>query len=353
MKLIELEEDDDPLYYYIDRGGSTGTHNDMALDNQGRLQITHHEAELDHLRYAFKEDGAWVVQSLGYNAGFLAEDWKSIALTTNDLPFIMFGLYDRFGILDYTFFDGQKWVYQNHWIDDRAARYDLEMNEENELQVVYFDRSLDALFYIVRSAQSKWGVQERLDKGVVEEKFEVVLDTADFPHISYAKEDGLGYAVETPAGWITDTIAGGEVGDTTLALDEDDHPHIAWYDSAVQDLKYAHFDGNSWHFSTLDTAGDVGQYPDIAVDNLGRVYIAYYDATNQDLKYAAFDGSAWTTMTLLSEGDVGSYASLVLPYAGYPAIAYYDATTRDLMLACQPFQPTNFAYSPIFPANGP
>jgi hypothetical protein len=176
----------------------------------------------------------------------------------------------------------------------------------------------------------------------------MALDTADFAHISYPADDGLGYAVQTPAGWMTDTIAGGEVGDTSLALDRDGNPHIAWYDADNQDLKYAAFDGTHWHFAAVDTEGDVGRYASLAVDRLGRVYIAYYDATNQDLKYALFDGSTWTTTTLVSEGDVGSYSSLAMPYAGYPAIAYYDAVARDLMLVYRPFQPTNFSYSPIF-----
>jgi hypothetical protein len=187
-----------------------------------------------------------------------------------------------------------------------------------------------------------------LDENLVDGKFEIVLDSADFAHIVYPKENGLGYAVETPTGWITDTITGGEIVDTALALDKDGNPHIAWYDANNQDLKYAHHDGSRWHFAGVDVVGDVGRYASLAVDNLGRVYIAYYDATNQDLKYALFDGSTWTTTTLVSEGDVGSYSSLAMPYAGYPAIAYYDAVARDLMLVYRPFQPTNFSYSPIF-----
>lgn len=350
MKLIELEEDDDPHYYYIDRGGSTGTHNDMVVDRQGRLQITHHEAELNHLRYAVKEDRTWTVQTLTYNVGFLSDDWKSIALTSADLPFIMYRVYDRFGFLFYTFFDGQDWIHEYHYGDNSNTRFDLTMNSEDNLQVAYFDKNRRDLFYIVRFGQYDWTLQEKLDEAMVDGKFEIALDPADFPHIAYPLEDGLGYAEQTPAGWITGTVAAGVAGDASLALDEAGNPHIAWYDTAVQDLKYAHHDGSSWHFATIDDAGDVGQYPDIEVDNLGRIYIAYYDVTNQDLKYAAFDDNSWTTMTLLSEGDVGSYASLVLPYAGYPAIAYYDGTTHDLKMVFRPFVPSDFSFFPVFRA---
>ena len=138
----------------------------------------------------------------------------------------------------------------------------------------------------------------------------------------------------------------------SLALDRDNQPHIAWYDTAAQDLRYATYNGTTWQVATLDSDGDIGQYASLAVDRLGRVYIPYYDAGNQDLKYAVLDGSAWTTTTLLHEGDIGAFSKLVMPYAGYPAIAYYDAVTRDLMLIYRPFTPTNFSYMPVFPAAG-
>jgi hypothetical protein len=350
MKLIKLEEDGELLYYFIDRGGDTGTHNDLAVDNEDRIHVSHHEAELDHLRYALKENGTWSIQSLAYNAGYASSDLTSIALTSSGLPFIMFDYYDRpYDHLKYFYYDGQGWIVDYHLVNYDGYRFDLAMDQNDDLHIVYFPYyNSDALYYIVRYSEDSWSVPIVLDENLVDGKLEMMFDSADFAHIVYPKEDGVGYAVETPAGWITDTITGGAVVDTTLALDKNGNPHIAWYDANNQDLKYAAFDGDDWHFTAVDIVGDVGRYASLAVDNLGRVYIAYYDATNQDLKYAYFDGSTWTTTTLVSEGEVGAYSSLAMPYPGYPAIAYYDAVTRDLMLVYRPFQPTNFSYSPIF-----
>jgi hypothetical protein len=180
----------------------------------------------------------------------------------------------------------------------------------------------------------------------VEGQLQVVLDSAEYPHIAYPATDGLRYAVETPSGWLTETVAAGDVDYPSLALDRYGRPHIAWYEKGTADLKYAAYDGAAWQIETVDGGGDVGQYASLAVDRIGRVYIAYYDATNGDLKYAHYDGS-WTVETLLSEGDVGSYSKLVMPYQGYPAIAYYDATARDLMLVYRPFNPSNFVFAPV------
>jgi preprotein translocase subunit Sec61beta len=88
--------------------------------------------------------------------------------------------------------------------------------------------------------------------------------------------------------------------------------------------------------STIDSNGDVGQYPSIAIgaDNLGL--ISYYDATNGDLKIAHCDDidcNSATISTLDVDGDVGQYSSLSIGADGLGLISYYDATNGDLKVA--------------------
>jgi hypothetical protein len=347
LKLIEVDGED-RSYYYIDRGGSTGTHHDMTADHENRLHISLHEAELDHLRYGVREDDAWMIQTLSYNIGFLSVDWKSLALSKDSRPYIMYDVYNRGG-LTFAYFDGQNWTGQKYSFDDGHV-YDVAVDQNNYFHVTFYRGgygNTHDLKYAVWYSDRNWSEFKVLDPNLTDGMLDMALDSADFPHISYPSENGLGYAVETPSGWTTSTIASGVISDTTIALDQNDHPHIAWYDSAVQELKYAAYNGSAWQFKTVDSSGDVGRHASIAVDNLGRVYIAYYNATNQNLKYATFDGTFWSTTTLLSTGEVGAYAVLAMPYEGYPAIAYINAATRDLMLIYRPFEPTNFAYAPI------
>ncbi|MEQ1747927.1 MAG: autotransporter-associated beta strand repeat-containing protein [Prosthecobacter sp.] len=91
---------------------------------------------------------------------------------------------------------------------------------------------------------------------------------------------------------------------------------------------------------TLESAGDVGQYPSLALVNgqptttKDRPAISYYDATNGDLKYVVASEStgtlAWGNPTVLvAPDDVGKFTSLAM-VNGLPAIGYYNATLGDL-----------------------
>ena len=75
---------------------------------------------------------------------------------------------------------------------------------------------------------------------------------------------------------------------TSIALDDNDYPHISYYNDVNTVLRYANRIGGSWLPITLDDTGGVGEYTSIAVDGSGFIHISYFDRTNGDLKYAWF-----------------------------------------------------------------
>jgi len=79
----------------------------------------------------------------------------------------------------------------------------------------------------------------------------------------------------------------------------------------------------SWVIQTVDSAGNVGWYTSLAVDNAGYPHISYYDFTNDNLKYARWTGSAWSIQTVDNSGDVSGETSLAVDSAGNPHISYH------------------------------
>lgn len=116
----------------------------------------------------------------------------------------------------------------------------------------------------------------------------------------------------------------------------DGAPAMAYYDTATADLNFAQssdplgLDAESWTITPVDTDGDVGQSPSLALVD-GQPAISYYDASHGNLKYARRTeaGGAWETDTVDDNTNVGEQTSLAV-VAGNPAIAYYDGANGHL-----------------------
>jgi predicted regulator of Ras-like GTPase activity (Roadblock/LC7/MglB family) len=132
----------------------------------------------------------------------------------------------------------------------------------------------------------------------------------------------------------------GNVGQNpSLAIGPDGLPMIAYYDNTNYDLKVAHCGNANCSaanvLTTMDAAGVVGEFSSLTIGADGRPMIAYYDGTNGDLKVAhcgnAACSSANTLTTVDATGDVGYYPSLTIGTDGLPVIAYY--ANGDLKVA--------------------
>jgi hypothetical protein len=103
-----------------------------------------------------------------------------------------------------------------------------------------------------------------------------------FPwNVKYARRDDSGWHTQ-----VVDPNNGGWMDDfwTSLALDSEGLPHFCHWRQG--DLVIQHWDGSSWYCETVDSGGNVGCYPSLALDTSDHPHISYWDKTNGDLKYA-------------------------------------------------------------------
>jgi hypothetical protein len=132
-----------------------------------------------------------------------------------------------------------------------------------------------------------------------------------------------------------DAVVDGNTGVDTLYGDL----VVGKYDSGKQQVQWVTVDGlppaptdgscpandpKGWRGGSTDSGPDVGLWTSIAIDANGHPIVAYYDATNQALKFASSaDGVAWTTHTIAANpgSDIGRYAKLLVAN-GKPAVAY-------------------------------
>lgn len=150
-------------------------------------------------------------------------------------------------------------------------------------------------------------------------------------HISYynstSGSESLKYAYYNGLTWHTYTVDNAPYAGyyTSIALDSHNFPHISYWDGGTTYLKHAYYNGSAWNIEIVDSSGNVGQYSSIAIDKNDNIYISYYDSTNQDLKCAIKSGGVWNISTVDSIGDAGKYSSIAVDTAGIVHISYYDA----------------------------
>jgi len=127
--------------------------------------------------------------------------------------------------------------------------------------------------------------------------------------------------------WIVEAVDGQPWtgAGTSLALDAQGFPHIAYNQSDGCDLRYARFDGARWLTETVDAFGLTGIDPSLALDAQGHPHVSYRIAgDDMDLQYAYHDGTRWYSETVDGWGDTGSESSLELDTAGQPHVAYHN-----------------------------
>jgi hypothetical protein len=150
----------------------------------------------------------------------------------------------------------------------------------------------------------------------------------------------LKYAWQSSTTWNVITLdSTGNIGAfPSLALDSSGYPHISYLDvrQTGSTLKYRWKTQDGWFSQTVDTVGDLPYSTgrsSLELDQADRAHISYYDGTNGDLKYARFDGAVWIIQTIETEGDVGTRTSLELDQASCPHISYRDVTNQALKYA--------------------
>lgn len=98
------------------------------------------------------------------------------------------------------------------------------------------------------------------------------------------------------------------------ATSQTDYRQIVYYDGGNKDLKRAWYNGN-WNTQTIDSVGDVGLNPSIALDSQGSLHISYCDQDNSNIKYATSTSGntgTWQISTVQSLESGCSWSSIAI-----------------------------------------
>lgn len=266
--------------------------------------------------------------------------YSSLVIDSKNMPHIAY-FYADSGYLKYATWNGSIWA--SEFADKNSGLGGVGINSSLAIgsisglpQIAYYDALNGHLKWATKNSTGDWVVgiphPGPDNVGIGCDIALGVQNNQDIAHISYydATAGMLLYARPLGSQWSRDTVDTGGVGVyTSIALDPAGNPHIAYYDTTYGNLKYAHLVSGAWVVTEVDTTGDVGLWPDIAIDTAnGNVpYISYYDRTHTYFKYARWTGSAWAVDVIDNTPGVGQFGSQEL---GSTYVSYYDASNGNL-----------------------
>jgi hypothetical protein len=113
----------------------------------------------------------------------------------------------------------------------------------------------------------------------------------------------------------------------SLALDAGGSVHIAAFDVTNRDLRYITNMSGSMVATTLDSTGDVGRTPRIALSPVGGsvqiAYVHYASGTANSIKRAVRSSGVWSFEPVYS-GELIPYLSFALDNLGNPHVAFLE-----------------------------
>lgn len=239
------------------------------------------------------------------------------------------------------------WVHQViDYVGEVGLYPSLAADSQGNPHVAYFDQSNGDLKYARWDGQG-WVIAPVDQRGQVGEYPSLALDGFDQPVITYfdRSESSLYLARLVGEQWeyqIIDRVASPQDDPrlphtSSLVLDGQGTPLVAYYDAVSRSLKFARIQGETIEPQVIDAAGDAGRYCSLALDpsnNQGNGYtVAYYNASQADLMVAAWNGKEWVTQAVDRDGEVGAYASLAIDTRGKAHITYFDEDRDDVKYA--------------------
>ena len=269
---------------------------DIVTDESGLSHVSFTQSSILYYSAEGASPDTWETDQLFPGTG--GARWNSLGLSEQSFPGVSYHSMSA-NDLRYIFWDGSQWNYE--FVDPEGnAGYNnsIVLEGENAAHIAYStDSPTYGLKYAYRNGADDW-IRSFVDSSMTSEPvgISIVLDGDGYPRISYNTSDELRYSAWNGSSWDTETVYSNDLMDTganeygtSLALFQNEYPHIVHCSLDADSLLYSWNDGTSWQTESIYPLGSThfGD-PDLAIDSQGRPHIAFFAG---DLMYAYNDNA--------------------------------------------------------------
>ena len=322
---------------------NVGQHADIALDSNDLPHFVHYNMQFQNLMYT-KFDGLnWTTETVD-SVGRVGE-YCAIVIDSNDLPHVAYVDRDNGGVIKYGH-KNQSWDLSE--IDEEGEFISIDIDTQNRAHFSYYDLSDQDLRYLSHSGANVDQITQSITFNQAWGGIGLALDSQDVPHVAYQNLTGnvktISYATLDVTAtqisgynvWIIETVdtnLGSTAGSwLSIDLDSQDRPHISYYSGdGVNSIKYAFKNSTGWHNHTIDSGTKLGWFSAIKIDSTDNPHIAYSKVNGNTLRYAMYDGSSWHTENIGAQsGGDKKGLQLALSDADVPHLCYQDSYLHQL-----------------------
>ncbi|MBI2067175.1 MAG: hypothetical protein HYT77_04100 [Deltaproteobacteria bacterium] len=269
------------IHLPVDESADVGIGTSIAIDSNDKLHIAYRDATNGTLRYATNASGIWVNERV--EAGGFS---PSIAVDSSGAVHIAHWI-EGSGYVRYVTGSSGAWSSQIIPFDRGIEEPSLTIGPNNRVHIAAHSNVRPSSLQYATNVSGSWAVevvQSGNNTGLspsitVSDDAKVIIAYWENGDIYVASKNGSNWEGE-----LVDTTSGDPIA---VAVDSQGFVHLVYYEDSIgtNNLRYVTNLSGDWVATTLDSAGDVGNYCDIAIDSNDRLHISYYDATNGDLKY--------------------------------------------------------------------
>jgi hypothetical protein len=225
----------------------------MQIDKQGNPKISYYKRMNPdssfalQLKYAFFDGSSWYRETIDPREG--TGKFNTLALDEDGNPHIVYSNIVSYD-LEYAHWDGTQWVHATP--DTRSASGGIlgasgmavDANGNPCFAYVEFAHHILKFTYKVNNSYQSDIIQQIGGKTDQIDRISMMYDHQNRLHIAYVDyaRNEVKYGLRDEHGWKLEVVDSGTdlVATPSLALDENDSPHIAYFDESAGSVKVAH-----------------------------------------------------------------------------------------------------------------
>lgn len=274
----------------MDYEGTVGQFLSIAKDEGGKIYITYRDQGKNRLKMAVFDGNRWTFEVVD-NEPFASLD-TSIFVDSLGKVYISYYNFSE-GYLKLAIRDRDQWKIEI--VDDGQNQSNavggfssLKVDSAGRIHISYIDSANSFLKYAVKENDT-WKIEVADDSEFVSNFTSLDLDKEGNPYISYTvdkrpNKPDLWLARKVGGKWIVELVDTAAIVGQFSSIVVDSHSNIFISYSAESKLKLAKNIQGVWDFELVDSDGTV-QYTSLSLDADGMPHIAYYDK-DSGVKYA-------------------------------------------------------------------